>query len=93
MPATRSRPPGALSARYEYINDSGGLFGGIEQKLQEVTVGVEHKVADGFLARGEFRRDWSNESFFPAHDGQTRTGQNTILVGLVWWFGGKQGAW
>jgi len=84
---------GALSARYEYINDSGGLFGGIEQKLQEVTLGVEHKVADGFLARGEFRRDWSSELYFPAHDGQTRTGQTTILVGLVWWFGGKQGAW
>jgi Putative beta-barrel porin-2, OmpL-like. bbp2 len=83
----------ALSVRYEYIDDSGGLFGGVAQKLQEMTFGVEHKVADGFLARGEVRRDWSNQSFFPAHDGETRKGQTTVLIGLVWWFGGTQGPW
>lgn len=85
--------PNALCVRYEYIDDSGGLFGGTPQKLQELTLGVEHKVADGFLARAEFRRDWSDELFFPAHDGVNRKGQTTILVGLVWWLGGKQGPW
>jgi hypothetical protein len=83
----------ALSVRYERLDDE-GLFGGIEQLLQEVTVTLEHKFADGFLLRGELRRDWSNERFFTSdRPGDLRTAQNTALVGLVWWFGSKQGAW
>jgi hypothetical protein len=56
---------------------------------------VEYKVADGFLTRAEFRRDWSDERFFPGRLGRTdlRHGQNTVLLGGVWWFGNKQGAW
>ncbi len=85
--------PTALSLRYERLDDE-GLFGGIEQVLQEVTVTLEHKFADGFLLRGEFRRDWSNERFFTsAQSDDLRTHQNTALVGLVWWFGNKSGAW
>ena len=53
--------PAALAFRYEYLNDDGGLFGGLKQNLQEVTFTLEHKLADGFLVRGEFRRDWSNQ--------------------------------
>ena len=54
----------------------------------------EHKFADGFLLRGEFRRDWSNEQFFTRQSPATlRRHQNTALVGLVWWFGNKTGAW
>ena len=85
--------PAALALRYERLDDE-GLFGGIEQVLQEVTVTFEYKFADGFLVRGEFRRDWSNERFFTGpRPGDLRTDQNTALVGLVWWFGNKQGAW
>jgi Putative beta-barrel porin-2, OmpL-like. bbp2 len=85
--------PAAFALRYERLDDE-GLFGGIEQVLQEVTATLEYKFADGFLMRGEFRRDWSNERFFTgARPDDLRTGQNTGLVGLVWWFGNKQGAW
>lgn len=85
--------PAALSLRYERLDDE-GLFGGVEQVLQEVTLTLEHKLADGFLLRGEFRRDWSNERFFTSErPGDLRAHQNTALVGLVWWFGNKQGAW
>jgi hypothetical protein len=85
--------PATLSVRYERLDDE-GLFGGIQQLLHEVTATLEHKFADGFLLRGEFRRDWSNERFFTsAQPGDLRTQQNTALVGLVWWFGNKQGAW
>ena len=49
--------------RYERLDDE-GLFGGIDQLLQEVTLTAEYKFADGFLVRGEFRRDWSNQAFF-----------------------------
>jgi hypothetical protein len=85
--------PAALSLRYERLDDE-GLFGGIDQVLHEVTLTAEYKFADGFLARGEFRRDWSNERFFTGRTpDDLQTGQNTFLVGLVWWFGNKQGAW
>ena len=62
--------------------------------LQEATLTLEHKFAEGFLMRGEFRRDWSSEPFFTsATPGDLRRHQNTALVGLVWWFGNKTGAW
>ena len=53
----------------------------------------ELNKADDAL-RGEFRRDRSNEDFFPAPTSDTpRAHQNMVLVGLVWWIGNKQGAW
>lgn len=85
-------PPIALAVRYERLDDE-GLFGGIAQLLQEGTFTAEYKFAEGFLVRGEFRRDWSNASFFPARHGETRDHQNTALVGLVWWVGNKEGGW
>ena len=85
--------PLAVAMRYEYLDDVGGLFGGIDQRLQEITITVEHKAGDGFLVRGEFRRDQSNQPYFRAHDGEVRTHQGTVLVGLVWWMGGKSGVW
>lgn len=85
--------PSALSLRYERLDDQ-GLFGGIDQVLQEITATLEYKFAEGFLVRGEFRRDWSNEQFFTTSIvGELRPHQNTALIGLVWWFGNKQGAW
>jgi hypothetical protein len=85
--------PAALSLRYERLDDE-GLFGGIDQVLQEATATLEYKFADGFLVRGEFRRDWSNAGFFTTDQpGVLNDHQNTVLVGMVWWFGNKQGAW
>ena len=81
----------ALALRYEWLDDE-GLFGGIDQTLQEVTLTSEYKFSDGFLARAEFRRDFSNQAFFAAR-GAPRTHQNTALVGLVWWIGNKTGSW
>jgi hypothetical protein len=84
----------AVGLRYERLDDE-GLFGGIEQVLQETTLTAEYKLADGFLVRAEFRRDWSNERFFPGRfgDADLRQAQNTALVGGVWWFGTKHGVW
>jgi hypothetical protein len=84
----------ALGVRYERLDDE-GLFGGLEQMLQEATLTAEWKPADGFLVRGEFRRDWSNARFFPGGRGGTdlRRSQNAALIGGVWWFGNKQGPW
>lgn len=85
--------PAAVAVRYERLDDQ-GLFGGIAQVLQEVTATLEYKFAEGFLVRGEFRRDWSNVNFFTgARPDDLRNHQNTGTIGLVWWFGNKQGAW
>jgi hypothetical protein len=86
--------PIGLGIRYERMDDE-GLFGGIDQVLQEVTLTAEYKLADGFLVRGEFRRDWSDEAFFPGPSGAAdrRGDQNTLLLGGVWVIGTKKGAW
>ena len=84
----------ALGMRYEGLDDE-GLFGGIDQVLHEATVTGEYKLADGFLVRAEYRRDWSNQRFFPGRLGASdlRGHQNTALIGGVWWFGNKPGTW
>ena len=85
--------PAAVAVRYERLDDE-GLFGGINQVLQEVTGTLEYRLADGFLVRGEYRRDWSNQPFFTGRQpGELHAHQNTALIGLVWWFGNKTGAW
>jgi hypothetical protein len=84
--------PASVSLRYEFLADD-GLFGGIKQNLQELTLTAEHKFAEGFLLRGEFRRDWSDQAYFPAHGGRVLDHQNTALIGMVWWIGNKTGSW
>jgi hypothetical protein len=89
----QASPTSALSLRYERLDDE-GLFGGIEQVLHELTATAEYKFADGFLARGEFRRDWSNQAFFTGPQPEDlRKQQNTFTIGLIWTFGNKQGVW
>lgn len=83
-----------LGARYERLDDD-GLFGGTGQHLHEATLTAEYKLAENFLLRGEWRRDWSNQSFFPSRlgVGDLRHHQNTALVGAIWVIGNKTGVW
>ena len=84
----------SLAARGEYFSDRGGLFSGTTQALKESTATYEYKFGDGFDGFLEFRRDWSNRPYFQTdHPGSPSDHQNTAAVGLVWWYGGKQGAW
>jgi hypothetical protein len=70
------------------------LFNGTNQALKETTATAEYKLADGFLVRGEWRRDFSNVSFFFTDEsGVLKSHQNTSTLGMVWWLGRKQGAW
>ncbi len=84
----------AVGIRWERLDDE-GLFGGIDQVLHEVTLTVEHVFAEGLLVRAEFRRDWSNQRFFPGPGGATdvRRHQNTALLGAVWVIGNRTGVW
>lgn len=87
-------PKFALAARTEYLSDRGGLFSGSTQALKEATLTTEYQFGEGFLMRWEWRRDFSNyPEFYTSTPGILSKGQTTASVGLVWWFGGKQGAW
>jgi hypothetical protein len=84
----------ALATRAEYLADIGGLFSGTTQYLKEATLTLDYRPVDGFLVRGEYRRDLSNQRYFLGHTlGELETAQPTLGLGLVWWFGGKQGPW
>ena len=87
-------PKFSLGGRAEYMSDRGGLFSGLTQALKETTATFDYNVADGFLMRYEWRRDFSNQpSFLTSTQGVLSKEQNTATLGLVWWWGRKQGAW
>jgi hypothetical protein len=87
-------PKLALSGRAEYMSDRGGLFSGLTQALKENTVTFDYKVTDGLLMRYEWRRDFSNQPSFLTHkQGVLSKDQNTATLGLVWWWGRKEGSW
>lgn len=87
-------PKMALAGRAEYLSDRGGMFSGVTQALKEDTLTLEYKLADGFLTRLEWRRDFSNQPyFFTDRQGVLKKDQNTATVGLIWWWGRKEGSW
>lgn len=66
----------------------------MDQTLQEGTLTAECEPQDGFLIRAEVRRDWSDRDFFTGADPLVlHDTQDTALLGFVWWFGNKKGAW
>jgi len=84
----------SLATRAEYLSDRGGLFSGLTQALKENTVTFDYKISDGFLMRYEWRRDYSNQpSFLSDVQGDLVKQQTTATVGLIWWWGRKQGPW
>ena len=83
-----------MAARAEYLADHGGLFSGISQSLKETTATFDYRLSDGFLMRYEWRRDFSNQpTFLTDTQGVLSKEQTTATVGLVWWWGRKEGAW
>ena len=87
-------PKLAMATRAEYPSDPGGLFGGISQALKENTVTFDYRVGDGLLMRYEWRRDYSNQpSFLSDVQGVLNKQQTTATLGLVWWWGRKEGSW
>ncbi len=86
-------PKFALAARSEYMQD-GGLFSGIHQDLKETTLTFDYNLGNGFITRYEWRRDFSNQpSFLTATQGVLTKQQTTATMGLIWWWGRKEGPW
>lgn len=87
-------PHFAMAGRFEYLSDPAGLFSGVTQALKEHTLTTEYKFGEGFLLRGEYRRDYSNLPFFLTDlPGILKKEQNTATLGLVWWWGRKKDPW
>jgi len=87
-------PKLALAGRAEYMSDRDALFSGISQALKENTITFDYKVADGLLMRYEWRHDFSNQpTFLSDVQGVLKKDQNTATLGLVWWWGRKEGSW
>ena len=84
-----------LAGRAEYVSDhGGGLFSNSTAAFKETTFTTKYALADQFLVFGEWRRDFSNQPYFyTSRLGILKKEQNTATLGLVWWFGGKQGVW
>ena len=57
----------AMAARGEYLADVNGLFSGVPQYLKEATFTIDYRPVDGFLVRGECRRDSSDQHYFLSH--------------------------
>ena len=87
-------PKLTVAARAEYMTDHVGLFSGIPQALKENTATLDYKFASNMLMRYEWRRDFSNQpSFLTDIQGVLSKQQNTATVGLMWWWGQKEGSW
>lgn len=81
----------ALAPRLEWFNDADGFTTGAAQKLKEATFTAEFKMKEGVLSRLEYRRDWSNQPFFDRGAASAaRRNQDTLLLGLVAFFGPKR---
>ena len=87
-------PRAAVATRGEYLSDRGGLFSNATQALKEVTGTYKYSLGDGFDAFLEYRHDWTNIRYFVTNNPALPRGyQDTVGLGLVWWYGGKQGSW
>jgi hypothetical protein len=87
-------PRGAFAARAEYLSDRGGIFSNATQALKETTGTYKYSLGEGLDAFLEYRRDWSNRLYFITSDPASPSShQDTATLGLVWWYGGKQGSW
>jgi hypothetical protein len=81
----------ALSPRYEWYKDRDALITGTAQAIQETTLTLDYRMVEGFLARLEYRRDWSTKPYFDRGNelAAART-QNTLLAGFVVYFGPRR---
>jgi hypothetical protein len=73
------------SIRAEYFDDRNGVRTGIAQKLKEITLSPEFRIAKNLLVRPEYRHDWSDQNGFDAHKNTfNRKSQDTIALGVMY---------
>lgn len=75
-----------FAPRYEIYKDNDGFITGVPQKIQEFTGTVNYEFVPGIMTKFEYRRDWSDVSYFPTGSVGTKKNQDTALIGLVMYF-------
>jgi len=84
----------AFAGRYEYIADeSGAITGTPKASLNEFTITGEYKMAEGMLARLEYRRDHTDNPFFVKgleFANNLVKSQSTLEFGVTAFFGPKR---
>jgi Putative beta-barrel porin-2, OmpL-like. bbp2 len=76
----------AFAARYEYYDDEDGFTTGTTQHINEYTLTLQRTFAQHLISRLEFRRDMSNQPFFPRGVAEFSKNQNTVDIGLIYVF-------
>jgi hypothetical protein len=79
----------AFSPRFEWYDDHDGFTTGASQTLKDFTLTSEHKINNGLLTRFEYRRDFSNKTFFIKPIDPLVKAQSTLSFGLVYAFSSK----
>jgi hypothetical protein len=73
------------SVRGEYFDDKNGVRTGIAQKLKEITLSGEFRIAKSLLIRPEYRHDWSDQKGFDSHKIMfDKKSQDTIALGVMY---------
>lgn len=73
------------TVRAEYFNDKDGFRTGIAQKVKEVTLTPEFRVAKNLIVRPEYRHDWSDMNEFDSQHGTfDKKNQDTIALGVMY---------
>ncbi len=71
----------SIAVRGEYFDDKDGVRTGTTQKLKEVTVTPEIRLANGIILRPEYRHDSSDKESF---DNGTKKSQDTVALGAMY---------
>ncbi|MBL8207497.1 MAG: porin [Blastocatellia bacterium] len=79
----------AFSPRFEVLRDADGLRTGTAQTVKDITLTQEIKLANNFITRFEYRRDFSNQKVFTNSVGTAKDNQNTFIIGLSYFFTSK----
>jgi hypothetical protein len=80
----------AITPRFEWLDDEDAFMTGTSQKLRELTLTSDHRIAGDLSARVEYRVDFSDQPFF-ARTGSLlkKKSQSTLAIGLTYAFAGK----
>ena len=77
-----------VATRGEYFKDHDGFATGTPQTLGSFTLTLQRMLAGKLMSRLEYRRDMSDQNFFPYRAGQfgNKDNQNTVSLGLIYAF-------
>jgi len=74
----------AVIPRVEWFEDKDGFMTGTSHSMKDATITGEFRLMNGFLARVEYRRDWSDVDVFTKDTGTSVSSQNTFGLGFLY---------